>query len=223
MSSSSPEAPLLDLSAEELLTTTRGVRKRLDFTRPVSPEVLENCVRLALQAPSGSNRWSMQFVLVTDPGRRAAIGEIYARAYELYRASSGYLGKVDKGDEDRNRQQQLTAGSADYLAANMGKAPALVLACIRGRADDDPAALNALLGSLHPGTWSFMLAARLHGLGTCWTTVGMMCESELAAALEIPLDRVTIGCLSPVAYTVGTSFRPAMRPEPDEVIHWDRW
>lgn len=93
----------MELSAEELLTTTRGVRKRLDFTRPVSTEVLETCVSLALQVPSGSNRWSMQFVIVTDPARRAAVGEIYARAYELYRASAGYLGKVDKGDEDRNR------------------------------------------------------------------------------------------------------------------------
>ena len=214
--------PTLPLTAEQLLTTTRSVRRRLDFSRPVARETLAECVRYALQAPSGSNRWPMQFVIVLDSDQRRRIGEIYARAYELYRASDGYLGKLEKGDPGRDAQQQRTAGSADFLGEHMGQAPALVLACSHGRAQD-PVAQTALLGSVLPGTWSFMLAARLHGLGTCWTTVGMLLESELAEVVGIPLDRVTIGCLTPVAHTVGTDFRPALRPDPTEVIHWERW
>lgn len=161
----------LPLSAEELLATTRGVRKRLDFTRPVARETLTECVRLALQAPSGSNRWLMQFVIVIDPDQRRRVGEIYARAYEQYRASDGYLGKLDKHDAARNAQQQRTAGSADYLGERMGDVPALVLARCHGRAGADPGAQTALLGSVLPGT----------------------------------------------------EFGPAMRPEPAEVIRWDRW
>jgi len=138
----------------------------------------------------------MQFVIVLDGEQRSRIGEIYARAYALYRSSEGRLGNVGNGDAERNAQQQRTAGSADFLGEHMGHAPALVLACCRGRADQDPAAHTALLGSVLPGTWSFMLAARLHGLGTCWTTVGMLLESELAEVVGIRLDRVTIGCLT---------------------------
>ena len=90
---------LLPLSAEELLTTTRGVRKRLDFSRPVEREVLRECVATALQAPSGSNRWALQFVIVTDPDVRRAFGEVYRECYELYKTLDGvYIGSIDKGD-----------------------------------------------------------------------------------------------------------------------------
>src|SRR3712207_6777 len=109
-------APLLDLSAEELLTTCRAVRKRLDFDRPVPHEVLRECVAVALQAPSGSNRWGMQFVIVTDPGQRRALGELYRASYEIYRSQPGvYIGSIDKGDPALNAQQQRTTQSADFL------------------------------------------------------------------------------------------------------------
>jgi nitroreductase len=214
----------LALSAEELLTTTRAVRRRLDLSRPVPRDVLRRCVELALQAPSGSNRWPLQFVIVTDAGRRRALAEAYRDAYAAYRASRGYIGKVDKGDEGRNAQQQRTAQSADRLAETMDRVPAIVLACALGRADGRPTyqAVN-LAASVHPGMWSFMLAARLHGLGTCWTGVSLSDERRTAAIVGIPHDDVTICALSPVAYTIGTDFRPALRPAPDEVIHWDSW
>jgi nitroreductase len=216
---------LLPLSAEELLTTTRGVRKRLDFSRPVEREVLRECVAAALQAPSGSNRWALQFVIVTDPERRAAIGDAYRKGYATYKALDGvYIGSIDKGDASRNEQQQRTADSADHLAENFGNAPAIVAACAPGRADDGPPIRKTtLLGSVMPGMWSFMLAARLRGLGTCWTTVGLFEEAATEAALGIDDAEVTIAAISPVAYTKGTEFKPAMRPDPDEVIHWDHW
>jgi nitroreductase len=214
----------LTLSAEELLTTTRAVRRRLDLSRPVPPDVLRRCVELALQAPSASNRWPLQFVIVTDAPRRAALAEAYRDAYAAYRESRGYIGKVDKGDADLNAQQRRTAQSADRLAEIMDRVPAIVLGCALGRADGWPAyrAVN-LAASVHPGMWSFMLAARLHGLGTCWTGVSLADEARTAAIVGIPHDEVTICALSPVAYTIGTEFRPALRPAPDEVIHWDSW
>ncbi len=225
MSAAAAPESLLPLSAEELLTTTRGVRKRLDFSRPVERAVLRACVATALQAPSGSNRWALQFVIVTDPERRKAIGDAYRAGYETYRSLDGvYIGSIDKGDPERDAQQQRTAGSADYLAENFGEAPAIVAACSPGRADEGPAIRKTtMLGSVMPGMWSFMLAARLRGLGTCWTTVGLFEEEATAAALGIDPEAVTIGAISPVAYTEGTEFKPALRPDPDEVIHWDQW
>lgn len=225
MSTAAAPESLLPLSAEELLMTTRGVRKRLDFSRPVERDVLRACVAAALQAPSGSNRWALQFVIVTDPERRAAIGEAYRSGYATYKSLDGvYIGSIEKGDPARNEQQQRTANSADYLGEHFGEAPAIVAACSPGRADDGPSIRKTtLLGSVMPGMWSFMLAARLRGLGTCWTTVGLFEEARTAEAFGIDNEQVTIAAISPVAHTKGTEFKPALRPDPDEVIHWDKW
>lgn len=215
---------LLPLSAHELLTTTRSVRKRLDFSRPVAREVLVECVRDALQAPSGSNRWAMQFVIVDDPDVRRRLGAIYRSAYEAYKSTEGvYIGSLDKGEPARNEQQQRTARSADHLGEHMGDAPAIVIGAIVGRVDGPPARHATLLGSAMPGMWSFMLAARLRGLGTAWTALHLRKEADVNDLLGIPGDDVTTFCMTPVAYTKGTDFKPALRPEPDEVIHWNTW
>ena len=198
-------------SAEELLTTTRAVRRRLDFSQPVPREVLRECVRVARQAPSASNRWSVQFVIVTDEERRRELGDAYREAYAAYKDSRGYIGKVDKRDDALNDQQQRTTASAEHLAENFHRAPAIVLACSRGRVDGQPAfrAIN--------------LAARLHGLGTCWTSVSLWNEARTAEVVGIPDGEVTICAVTPVAYSTGSGFSPALRPEPEEVIHWDVW
>lgn len=214
----------LDLTAQQLLETTRSVRLRLDFDRPVSRDLLTECVRTALQAPSGSNRWQLQFIIITDPDQKMALADVYRSGYEKYRTSPAYIGAHDKKTDERNASQQRTARSADHLAENMHRAPALVVACGLGRAEQGPPiAKTTLMGSVLPGMWSFMLAARLRGLGTSWTTVMLFEEQRAADVLGVPLDSVTMAALTPVAFTKGTDFRPAIRPEPNEVIHWDRW
>jgi nitroreductase len=217
---------MLDLTPDELLSTTRAVRKRLDFDRPVPPELIRECVAAALQAPSGSNNITMQFVVVTDAEKRRAVGEVYRQCYEIYKGLDGvYVGSIVKPTDEENAQQKRVQSSADYLGDHMGEAPALVIACsAAGRVDGAPAMMSAsVLGNVLPATWSFMLAARARGLGTAWTTVHLMMEQQVADLLGIPFDSVQQVCLSPVAYTKGTDFKPAMRPDPDSVIHWDGW
>jgi nitroreductase len=217
---------VLDLTPDELLSTTRAVRRRLDFETPVPPELIRECVAAALQAPSGSNNLSMQFVVVTDPARRAAVGEIYHQCYEVYKGLDGvYVGSIHKDTDAENAQQQRVQTSADYLGERMGDAPTLVIACNAGaRIDGMPAVASAaMLGNILPATWSFMLAARARGLGTAWTTLHLMREREVADILGIPFDTVQQVCLTPLAYTVGTDFKPALRPDPDTIIHWDAW
>jgi nitroreductase len=211
---------LLDLDPDQLLSTPRDVRKRLDFSRPVPPDLLRECVALALQAPSSSNVLTMRFVVVTDAEKRRAVGEVYRQCYAAYRDSSSYAGRQVKAEAADQAQQARVAASADFLGERMGEAPALVIACNEGASHEEAA---AGLGSVMPGTWSFMLAARARGLGTSWTQLHLAREQEVAALLGIPYDTVAQAVLTPVAYTKGTDFKPALRPAPDEVIHWNGW
>jgi nitroreductase len=210
---------LIDLDPDQLLSTTRAVRKRLDFTRPVPDQLIRECVAMALQAPSGSNVVTMRFVVVRDEEKRRAIGDIYRQVYAGYKASPAYAGRQG-GDAGRDGVQQRVAASADYLGEHMGDAPVLVIGCNEGR---DRASALAGLGNILPGMWSFMLAARARGLGTAWTSMHRVREQDVAGILGIPYDTVAQAVLSPLAYTQGTDFRPAARPEPDTVIGWDGW
>lgn len=216
----------LDLTSDQLLSTTRAVRKRLDFDRPVSDDTVRECVAMAMQSPSGSNSPTMQFVVVRDAEKRAAIGEIYRQAFDIYKSMDGvYIGSIPKDSSDAQAQQDRSTVSADYLGENMGRAPVLVVACTKsGRLDGQPAMVAAsTMGNVLPAMWSFMLAARARGLGTCWTTVSLMMEQQVADLLDIPFDMVQQACLSPLAYTIGTDFKAADRPAPDSIIHWDSW
>jgi nitroreductase len=215
---------LLPLDPDQLLSTTRAVRKRLDFDRPVEDDLVRECVAMAQQAPAGSNVSTAHFVVIRDADKRAAVGEIYRQCFEIYRNSPMYAGGIDKGSDEANRQQQRVKNSADFLADHMGKAPVLVIACNTPRIDkSSPMGVSSLMANVLPASWSFMLAARARGLGTSWTTVHLMMEQQTADVLGIPFDDVQQLMLTPLAYTVGTDFKPAGRPEPDSIIHWDTW
>lgn len=215
----------LNLSAREVLSTTRSVRKRLDFDRPVAREVLEDCLQLGLQAPSGSNAQGWRFVVVTDEAKRAAIAEIYRRAFDIYEDMGSNAAQVYQGDDEaRLATQNRVMNSARYLAENFHRVPAMVIPCHPGRIETYPAAGSAgIYGSVLPATWSFMLAARDRGLGTCWTTLHLMFEAEVAEVLDIPVDSVSQLALITVGYTAGTDFKAAPRTDLDTVVHWDSW
>jgi nitroreductase len=213
---------LLPLDPDQLLSTTRAVRKRLDFTREVPRDLVRECVAAALQAPTGSNVLTTQFVVVTDEDKRREVGRIYGEVYAGYRASAGYPGKLTEGAAETAdaKTRMRVASSADYLGEHMGEAPVLVLSCSVGPNRD---AAKAATGNVMPATWSFMLAARARGLGTAWTSMHLSREKDVADVLGIPFDTVAQAVLTPLAFTKGTDFKPADRPEPDAVIHWDTW
>jgi nitroreductase len=211
----------IPLNPDELLTTTRTVRKRLDLTRPVPEVLIRDCLQVALQAPSGSNKQGWHWIVVTDAEQRRAIGEVYRRSTEQYLASSGAAGKLFAEDSARAPVQQRVGSSVAYLAEHMAEVPVLVLPCLQ--VETLPAGNQAgLWGSLLPAVWSFMLAARARGLGTAWTTLHLAYEDEVAAILGLP-DGIRQAALIPTAYYTGADFRPAARQPVDEVLHWDRW
>jgi nitroreductase len=213
---------MLDLTPDQLLTTTRAVRKRLDLTRDVPDDVIRECVAVALQAPSGSNFITMRFVVVKDAGKRKALADIYAECWKWYESSPAFAGKIQKGTETEQAQQQRVADSATYLSQHFAEVPAIVIACHEGPRMGGVASVAAG-GNVMPAMWSFMLAARARGLGTAWTTLHLMKEQETAELLGIPFDTVQQACMTPLAYTIGTDFKPALRPDPDTVIRWDGW
>jgi nitroreductase len=219
---------LLDLTPDALLTTTRSVRKRLDFSRPVEPELIKECLELAVQAPTGGNRQGWHFVVVTDAQQRKALGEIYSKGFKIYR-EQGATESLRRASNRLTREQLETLkkiqSSSDYLAEHMHEVPVLVIPCLWGRVDTLPAVEQAgTWGSILPAVWSFMLAARARGLGTCWTTIHLYYEQEAAQVLGIPFDKVTQAALIPVAHTLGgTDFKPAPRVPLDSILHWNKW
>lgn len=216
--------PTLPLSPDELLTTTRTVRRRLDLTRPVPMELVRECLEIALQAPSGSNRQGWHFVLVTDPMLRAEIGLLYQRAVRAYLDSESSAGRLFADDPARAAVQRRVTESVAWLGDRMGQVPVLLVPCLRLPAGGELTAGNqaGLWGSLLPAVWSYMLAARARGLGTAWTTLHLVYEAEVAELLDLP-EEVRQAALVPTAWYTGEGFRPATRQPLDEVLHVDRW
>jgi len=222
--------PTLDLSPDALLTTTRAVRKRLDFDRPVDPQLIRECLEVALQGPSGSNSQGWHFVVVTDEAKRQRIGELYSQGFDIYRnmqQSAHALAEAQSNTEDA-QQMERVVDSAEYLAANLHRAPVHVIPCVTGRTDalqgkGAGLAHASQYGSVLPAFWIFMLAARARGLGTAWTTIHLMYEEEIADLLGIPFAEVTQCALTPVAHTIGTEFKAARRHDLDSVMHVDTW
>jgi len=207
---------LLDLSPDELLSTTRAVRRRLDVSRPVEREVLEECFRLAQQAPTASFRQNWHFLVVTEPEGRAALGELWregARAYVArpeHASATGQLARI--------------LDAVRHLIEHIDEVPVHVIPCIEGRTEDEPTRVqSSKWASIIPAAWSFMLAARARGLGSVWTSFHLAREREAAELLGIPYEQVMQAALIPVAYTFGTDFKAGPRRPLDTVLHWDAW
>ncbi len=217
----------LGLSADEVLSTTRAVRKRLDLTRPVEQQVLDECLQLALQGPSGSNSQRWHFLFVTDAEKPARIAGWYKSSFDAYAKSPHSPRGQHVDDPAMARTQERVLNSAEYLAAHLHEVPVFLIPCIEGRLEVQGAGNQSMLagayGSILPAVWSFMLAARERGLGTCWTTLHLPHEQDTAELLGIPYDEVTQVALIPVAYTQGTEFKPAPRKPLDGVRHIDQW
>lgn len=216
---------MLPLTPDEVLTTTRSVRRRLDLERPVSMTLLDECLEIALQAPTGSLRQDWHFVISNDREQCRAVGEVYSRVWHGL-VSDRYLERQASAepDEAARRDWLNMMGSARHLAEHFPEVPAILVPCIEGRLDGAPAIEQALKwGSVIQASWSFMLAGRARGLGTCWTTVHLAAEAEVAAILDIPVDRVQQLALIPVAHTIGTDFKPGRRKPSDGFIHRNGW
>lgn len=219
-------------TVDHLLTTTRSVRKRLDFSRPVEPEVIQRCIDIATQAPTGSNLQGWHFMVVTDQDKRDAIAGLYRKGRDVYYGLQAEHPTRFAADDSRLFRRQNMAESSAYLTDNLHRVPALIIPCIERDMAEVPhlSALSkhqsmyqaSIYGSILPAAWSLMLALRSRGIGSSFTTFHLAFEAEAAAVLGVP-EHVIQTCLLPVAYYTGKDFRPGNRRPGHEVTHWNSW
>ncbi|MBH81417.1 MAG: nitroreductase [Gammaproteobacteria bacterium] len=205
--------------ADHLLATTRAVRKRLDLSREVPREIINECLELAVQAPTGGNTQGWRWVVVDDADKRAKLAELYAKG------ASGYLkASAEQAAADGNKQNQRAFSSAQYLADHLAEVPVHVIPCLAGRPPENtPTSMySGLFGSIYPAIWSFQLALRARGLGSTLTSLHLAFEKQAAQVLGLPDDILQVALL-PVAYTLGTDFKRAQRPPVSEITHWNTW
>jgi nitroreductase len=208
----------LDIT-DELLSTTRAVRKRLDIERPVPRTMITECLRLAVQAPTGGNRQGWRWLVVTDAKKREALADLYRRGAATY-LSQGR----DDADARGEKQDVRVFDSAMYLADHLQEVPVHVIPCVENTVGDSAPGTgwSGLFGSIFPAVWSFQLALRARGLGSCLTTLHLRHADEAATLLSIPDSMLQVALL-PVAYTKGTTFQRAKRPPVEQITYWDEW
>lgn len=202
-------------TCDELLATTRAVRRRLDLTRPVPRGVIEACLELAVQAPTGSNSQTWRWLVIDDADKRQALADLYRRGGEAYLTAAG---------ETATGQTGRVFRSALYLMQHLHEVPVHVIPCLEGRPRDGASVtqLGGYYASIYPAVWSFQLALRARGLGSCLTTLHLGFEADAAEILGIP-ENVVQTALLPVAYTLGTDFKRAARPPVSGITHWNTW
>ena len=211
----------MDLATvDHLLSTTRAVRKRLDLSRPVEPEVIEECLRLAIQAPTGSNSQGWRWVVVTDADKRAALADIYRKGFYPYLEMQAAAGR----EREIDPQTARVVESAAYLAEIFEQVPVHVVPCVEGGELVSAGNVGAagIYGSIFPAVWSFQLALRSRGLASSLTTLHLMHEAEAAEILGIPESVLQVALL-PVGYFTGEDFKPAVRHPIESVTSWNKW
>jgi len=212
--------PTLGLSADEVLNTTRAVRKRIDFDRAVPRQVVMDCVEIAQQAPTGSNRQGWRWMFVEDPAKKQVIADHYRDIFYPY------IGMVDPDSEDLPDRDAGGAilSSAVHMARRLHEVPLMAIPVHTGRLEGaDTFQQASSWGSILPAVWSFLLALRERGIGSSWTTLHLPREREVAELLGIPYDDYTQVGMFPIGYTIGTDFKLAKRVPAEKFVHWDTW
>ncbi len=199
---------------DEVLATTRAVRKRLDLERPVDNQLLLDCIDLAEQAPTGGNLGSRRWLIVRDQAVKDQLGELYAQS------ALPFMSAAAERLRGTGHPQEKVMASAEYLAQHLAEVPAIVIPTIIGRHDSN--GRPGLFDSVIQAAWSFCLALRARGLGTTWVTAALQDEARVKEILGIP-DHLTEIVLFPVAWTKGTEFKRAPRHPARTITFFDRF
>lgn len=223
---STPTDRRLGLSADEVLTTTRAVRRRLDLTRPVPRDLIQEAVNVATQAPTGRNQQQWDFIFVDDPATKARVADIWRAGLMAGAPDERNPAPMPTRMDFASPEWGRIRDSLGHLYAHMHEVPVLMIPVVRVARREEMATTRGQAhnwGSVLPATWSFMLAARERGLGTAWTVAHLSFEREMADVLGLPYEQTVQVALTPIAYTIGTDFKPAARADGAAFSHWNRW
>ena len=207
----------------EAIMTTRAMRRYTD--QPVSDDDIVTCLRAAQQGPSGGNIQPQQYVVVQDPAKRAAVAELYRRAFDRYERSLPEPSAFP--DEAQADAWRRTRDASRHLADHLGDVPVIVvflqpLIPWEPSDADGPMDIGRLDASVYPAVQNFCIAARALGLGTALTTVIRIHTDELLELLGVPVGRFEVAALTPLGHPSGR-FGVAPRKPAAAVTHWDGW
>jgi nitroreductase len=207
----------------EGIMTTRAMRRFTD--EPVDIDVVQACLRAAVQGPSGGNIQPYQFLVVTDPALRRRIADIYLRAWERYAPAVAAVTPPAR-TEDAARRHARNVEASDRLARSLADVPVHVLVLMPRISmvvtdDDGDMDVGPTYASVYPAVQNFILAARAHGLGTVLTTVYRVYEDEIRELLDIP-DRFEVVALLPLGHPRG-SWGVAPRRPAESLTSWERF
>ncbi|MGI5131709.1 nitroreductase family protein [Pseudonocardia sp. CA-107938] len=205
-------------ATDHLLSTTRSVRLKLDLERPVEDEVLADCLRLAVQAPTPGGAETWRWLVVRDREVKNALGALFRQVGEEYLRQ----GLARAGGADAPPQVQRMVRSGQHLIDVIERVPVLVVPCVQGVPSGGNEELSVFYGGIFPAVWGFQLALRSRGLGSTLTSYHLQHEQEAARILGVP-DGVTQVGLLPVAYTTVSDFKPARRRPVPEIAFLDKW
>jgi nitroreductase len=218
----------MTMDAIEAIMTTRAIRRF--SAEPVSDDDIKTCLRAAQQAPSGGNVQPQQYVVLTDPDKKATIGRWYHAAFDRYEGSLPE--PTEFRDEAQAASWRRTRDASRHLADHLADAPVIVLFLQPvipwvPRDDDGVMDIGRLDASVYPAVQNFCVAARSLGLGTALTTVIRIHTAEVLEVLGVPAApdgsaRYEIAALVPVGWPSG-KFGVAPRKPADAVTHWNRW
>ena len=201
---------------EDIVSTTRSVRKRIDFERPIDREVIYHCVDLAAQAPTSVGNETWRFLVIDEPVKKKQLGDIYRHSFDEY------LEIREQEREEAGEEKVELSPNYRFLADNIHRFPALLLVCREGRPPDDLAGQIAFFGSVIPAAWSLMMALRSLQIGSTWTTLHARYEEQVRHVLGIPPE-VTVCILLPIGYMLGANLRRADRTSAKIITSWNKW
>ena len=141
---------------DEVLATTRAVRRRLDLERPVDNQLLLDCIDLAEQAPTGGNLGSRRWIIVRDQA-----GQGPARRAVSRRRALPFMSACRRAAAGHRPPEEKVMASAAYLAEHLAEVPAIVIPTVIGR--HDGSGRPGLFDSVIQAAWSFCLALRARG------------------------------------------------------------
>ncbi len=192
---------------DEVLSTARSVRRKLDFERSVERDVLFDCINVAVQAPTGIAGESWRFVVVDEPDQKLAIAQQYREVLITLLQERGIPMKP----------------THRALIDRLHEIPAMIFVCVDGEPMNDNIASHvAYYGSILPAAWSLMIALRARGIGSTWTTLLSSRQAEVGQVLGMPPGTVQTVML-PVGYTKGAVLKRAERQPAEQVTYWNSW
>ena len=172
-------------------------------TEPVPRETLDRVLDNARFAPSGGNRQGWRVIVITDPGTRRKLRELYEPAWMEYTKQTGARALLDAPEPppDITPGRLRMLKGADEFAHTFDEVPVHLVPCVELDAlaiVDQSLERPSIVGgaSIYPFVQNVLLGLRAEGLGAAFTTLLTPAEPRVRELLNIPDGIAVAGHIS---------------------------